>query len=447
MHYDLFVIGAGSGGVRVSRMAAATGAKVAVAESSDMGGTCVNLGCVPKKLFVYSSEFSEAFSDAKGFGWSVGESTFDWETLRDNKNKEISRLNSIYDKMLGNAKVEVIKGHAKIINNNTVSINGEEHSADKILIATGSRPFTPDFPGNEHVISSNEFFHLEKFPKRCLVVGGGYIAVEFAGILNGLGVETTLAYRKEVFLRGFDDDLRHFVKDEVAKKGINLLFNTEVKEIIKDGDDLNVLYNTQLRAQYDLVIYCTGRVANLEGLGLENVNIELNQNGTIKADDNFETSVKGIYALGDVIGTPQLTPVALAQGMAFVSTHFKDKKIKMDYTNIPTAVFCQPNIGTVGLGEEEAKKLGHEIDVYTSDFKAMKNTISGSEERTFMKLVVDQKTDKVLGVHMVGQDAGEIIQGMGVALKAGATKEVFDSTIGIHPTSAEEFVTMRSKTR
>jgi len=447
MHYDLFVIGAGSGGVRVSRMAAATGAKVAVAECSDMGGTCVNLGCVPKKLFVYSSEFSESFNDAKGFGWSATESTFDWPTLRDNKNTEISRLNGIYDNMLGNAGVEVIKGRATILNNKTVEINGKKHTADKILIATGSRPFTPDFPGKEHVISSNEFFHLKEFPKRCLVVGGGYIAVEFAGILNGLGVETTLAYRKDLFLRGFDTDLREFVRDEVAKKGINLLFNTEVESIEKEDVHFNISYNTKLREQYDLVIYCTGRVANLEGLGIENINVDLNNDGTIKTDESFETSEKGVYALGDVIGTPQLTPVALAQGMAFVSTHFKGVKKVMDYTNIATAVFCQPNIGTVGLTEEEAIEKGHKVDVYTSNFRAMKNTISGSDERTFMKLIVDQPTDIVLGVHMVGQDAGEIIQGMGVALKAKATKEVFDSTIGIHPTSAEEFVTMRTKTR
>ena len=442
--FDLFVIGAGSGGVRAGRMAAAMGVRVGMAEDRYLGGTCVNVGCVPKKLFVYGSHFSEEFENAAGFGWTVGKSTFDWPTLRDNKTKEIERLNGIYRNMLVNSGVNLLDGRARITGPNTVEVSGTQYSAERILIATGGWPYVPEFPGSEHVISSNEVFYLDEFPKRAIVVGGGYIAVEFAGIFAGLGAETSLIYRGDLFLRGFDQEVREFTAEEVAKKNISLRFNNNIEKIDKQADGSLLAHLTDgSTLEADTIMYATGRVPNVMDLGLENVRVEQKNSGAIVVNDQYQTAEPSVYAIGDVIDRIQLTPVALAEGMALVRNLYAGKNQQVDYDLIATAVFCQPNIGTVGLSEEKSRELYENVDVYKSTFRAMKHTMSGSDEKTFMKMLVDRDTDKVLGVHMVGPDAGEIIQGIAVALKAGATKAVFDSTIGIHPTAAEEFVTMR----
>lgn len=442
--FDLFVIGAGSGGVRAGRMAAAMGVRVGMAEDRYLGGTCVNVGCVPKKLFVYGSHFSEEFENAAGFGWNVGKSSFDWPTLRDNKTKEIERLNGIYRNMLVNSGVNLIDGRAKIAGPNSVEVAGKVYTAERILIATGGWPYVPEFAGSEHVISSNEVFYLDEFPKRAIVVGGGYIAVEFAGIFAGLGAETSLIYRGDMFLRGFDQEVREFTAEEVAKKNVSLRFNNNIEKIEKQTDGSLLAHLTDgTTLEADTIMYATGRVPNVMDLGLENINLEQAGNGAIVVNDQFETAEPSVYAIGDVIDRVQLTPVALAEGMALVRNLYDGQNQQVDYDLIATAVFCQPNIGTVGLSEEKSRELYTNVDVYKSTFRAMKHTISGSDEKTFMKMLVDRDSDKVLGVHMVGPDAGEIIQGIAVALKAGATKAVFDSTIGIHPTAAEEFVTMR----
>ena len=442
--FDLFVIGAGSGGVRAGRMAAAMGVRVGMAEDRYLGGTCVNVGCVPKKLFVYGSHFSEEFENAAGFGWTVAQPTFDWPTLRDNKTKEIERLNGIYRNMLVNSGVNLLDGRARITGPNTVEVSGKQYSAERILIATGGWPYVPDFPGNEHVISSNEVFYLDQFPKRAIVVGGGYIAVEFAGIFAGLGAETSLIYRGDMFLRGFDQEVREFTAEEVAKKNVKLRFNNNIEKIEKQADGSLLAHLTDgTTLEADTIMYATGRVPNVMDLGLENISLEQKSNGAIVVNDQFQTAEPSVYAIGDVIDRVQLTPVALAEGMALVRNLYAGQNQQVDYDLIATAVFCQPNIGTVGLSEEKSRELYANVDVYKSTFRAMKHTLSGSDEKTFMKMLVDRDTDKVLGVHMVGPDAGEIIQGIAVALKAGATKAVFDTTIGIHPTAAEEFVTMR----
>jgi len=442
--YDLFVIGAGSGGVRAGRIAASLGARVAVAEDRYMGGTCVNVGCVPKKLYVYASEFSESFRDAEGFGWSETTPAFNWDTLRDNKTQEISRLNGIYDNLLSGNGVSVINGRASISGPNTVMVNGKTYTAERILIATGGWPYVPGFPGSEHALTSNEIFDLPDFPKRIVVVGGGYIAVEFAGIFNGLGADTKLLYRRDKILRGFDEDIREFASNEIQAKGVELCLNSNIERIEKlDDGSLRATLIDGVTLEADAILYATGRVANTQGLGLENISVDTNSAGQIVVDNNFQTSEAGIYALGDVIGGMELTPVALAEGMALARHLYSNQPINMDYDNIPTAVFCQPNIATVGLTETKAREQYGDIDVYRSSFRALKNTVSGSPERTLMKLLVDKASDRVVGAHMVGPDAGEIIQGIAVALKAGATKAMFDNTIGIHPTAAEEFVTMR----
>ena len=443
--YDLFVIGAGSGGVRASRIAASLGAKVAVAEDLYLGGTCVNVGCVPKKLFVYGSHFAEDFEAAAGFGWTVGESSFDWPTLRDNKTKEIERLNGIYDRMLQNAGVEIIHGRGTIVDAHTVAVGDQHYTAERILVAVGGWPMVPEIPGKEHIISSNEVFYLDEFPKRVIVVGGGYIAVEFAGIFQGFGSETHLLYRGDLFLRGFDQDIREFTAAEMTKKGVNLQFNTNVTAIDKQADgSLLVSLTDGTTLEVDAIMYATGRKAKTQNLGLENTAVEMAGNGSIVVNEDFQTAEPSIYAVGDVIDRMQLTPVALAEGMALARNLYTDKKDhKVDYQLIPTAVFCQPNIGTVGYSEEQAKEKFASVAVYKSEFKHMKHTLSGVDERTLMKILVDQDSDKVIGCHMVGADAGEIIQGLAVAMRAGATKADFDSTIGIHPTAAEEFVTMR----
>ncbi len=448
--FDLFVIGAGSGGVRAARMAAAKGVRVAIAEDRYMGGTCVNVGCVPKKLYVYASHFRELFEEARGFGWQTTEVPFDWNRLRENKKAEISRLNGIYDSLLGDSGAQIIEGRARVIDANTVRVGDNDYSAERILVATGGWPSVPDIPGREHITTSNEIFDLDQFPRRMLIVGGGYIAVEFAGIFAGLGASTTQLYRGELFLRGFDQEVREFVAAEMIKKGVDLRFNLNVESIDKQGDgSLSVQLTDGSRIEADCVLYATGRHPNTGGLGLEAAGVELAANGAVRVDEKFRTSAPSIYAVGDVIDRVALTPVALAEGMTLVNQLYEPVagKPPVSYELIPTAVFSQPNIGTVGLTEEQAREQYTELDVYTSTFRALKHTLSGSEERTLMKMIVDSTTDRVVGVHMVGADAGEIIQGIGVALKAGATKSVFDQTIGIHPTSAEEFVTMRAASR
>lgn len=441
--YDLFVVGAGSGGVRASRMAAAKGKKVAVAEELYLGGTCVNVGCVPKKLFVYGSHFSEDFQVAKDFGWSMAAPEFDWPTLRDNKTKEIERLNGIYQRMLDNAGVEIVNGRATLVDGHTVKVGDTLYTAERILIAVGGWPFVPDIPGAEHVIDSNQVFYLETFPKRVLVVGGGYIAVEFAGIFNGLGSQTDLAYRGPLFLRGFDQDVREFLADQIRHTGVNLKFDCDVQKIDKTHSGLMVTFNDGTEQEYDCVMYATGRKPKTANLGLEAAGVDIDRSGAIVVDENFKTNVDSIYALGDVIDRVALTPVALAEGMVLVEHLYGENKKAVDYTNIPTAVFSQPPVGTVGLTQEQAVETYDNIEIYRSSFKPMKLTLGQSEERMMMKLIVDGNTDKVIGAHMVGPDAGEMTQGLGIAIKAGATKADFDSTIGIHPTAAEEWVTMR----
>lgn len=443
--FDLIVIGAGSGGVRLARMSAQRGARVAVIESRYLGGTCVNVGCVPKKLFVYGAHVHDELEDAAGYGWNVPSSdvTFDWPTLVANKNTEIERLNGIYGRMLQNAGVTIIEGTASFSDANTVVVGDTSYTAKHVTVATGSWPVVPDIPGKECVVTSNEMFYLPQLPKRAVIWGGGYIAVEFAGILAGLGVETTLLYRGDLFLRGFDTDIRKFTEQEMRKKGIDLRFGVNIDSVEPEGSQYRVHLNNGESLETGLVMAATGRKALVEGLGLTELGVELSESGHVVVDDHFQTAVPSITALGDVIGTPQLTPVALAQGMVLSRRLFGDGQGDMDYSAIPTAVFCQPNIGTVGWTEDEARAAGHSLRIYRSEFRPMKYTLSGRDERSLMKLVVDDTTDKVLGAHMVGPDAGEITQGLAVAIKAGATKAQFDSTLGIHPTSAEEFVTMR----
>jgi glutathione reductase (NADPH) len=441
--YDLFVIGAGSGGVRAARMAAGFGARVAVAEDRYMGGTCVNVGCVPKKLYVYASEFSRAFNDAREFGWDSQQPAFHWPTLRDNKKAEITRLNGIYSRLLQGVKADVLDGRARIVDPHTVAVGKRRVSAERILIATGGWPHVPEFPGSDLVITSNEIFDLEQFPQRLVIVGGGYIAVEFAGIFNGLGSRVTQLYRGPLFLRGFDPDIRAHAAREIAKSGVDLRFEVNVESIEKVAGGLQLRLTDGSQLEADTVLYATGRKPHLAGLGLENTRVELSDSGTVVVDDEYRTAEPSIFALGDVTGGLELTPVALAEGMAFARRQFGSMENPVDYEFIPTAVFCQPNIGTVGFTEEQARdRFGH-IRLFKSTFKPMKHTISGRDEQTFMKLIVDKASDRVVGVHMMGPDAGEIMQGIAIALRAGATKALFDSTIGIHPTAAEEFVTMR----
>ncbi len=444
--FDLFVIGAGSGGVRAARFAAGFGAKVAVAESRYLGGTCVNVGCVPKKLLVYGAHFAEDFEQSQGFGWSLGEAQFDWATLIANKDREIQRLNGIYRNLLVNSGVSLYEGHAKLVGPHEVEINGQRFSAEHILIATGGWPQIPEIPGREHAISSNEAFYLKSLPKRVLVVGGGYIAVEFAGIFHGLGAQTTLVYRGEMFLRGFDGAVRKHLHEELSKRGMDLQFNADIVRIDKQPDgSLKATLKDGRELLADCVFYATGRRPMLDNLGLENTAVKLDKRGFIEVDEQYQSNEPSILAIGDVIGRVQLTPVALAEGMAVARRLFKPEQYRpVDYQMIPTAVFSLPNIGTVGLSEEQAREAGHKVQIFESRFRAMKLTLTDCQERTLMKLVVDADTDKVLGCHMVGPEAGEIIQGLAIALKAGATKRDFDETIGVHPAAAEEFVTMRT---
>ena len=444
--FDLYVIGAGSGGVRAARFAAGFGAKVAVAESRYLGGTCVNVGCVPKKLLVYCAHFAEDFEQASGFGWSLGEANFDWATLIANKDREINRLNGIYRNLLVNSGVTLHEGHARLVDAHQVEINGERFTAKHILIATGGWPQIPEIPGREHAIGSNEAFFLKELPKRVLVVGGGYIAVEFAGIFHGLGAQTSLLYRGDLFLRGFDGSVRKHLQEELTKRGLDLQFNADIERIDKQADgSLKATLKDGRVLEADCVFYATGRRPMLDNLGLENTGVKLDERGFVAVDDLYQTAEPSILAIGDVIGRVQLTPVALAEGMAVARRLFKPEQYRpVDYANIATAVFSLPNIGTVGLTEEDARQNGHNVQIFESRFRPMKLTLTDCQEKTLMKLVVDADTDKVLGCHMVGPDAGEIVQGLAIALKAGATKQHFDETIGVHPTAAEEFVTMRT---
>jgi len=442
--FDFFVIGGGSGGVRAARMAAQRGVRVALAEGQALGGTCVNVGCIPKKLYSYAAHYAEAFEEARGFGWDIDAPRFDWERLKANRAREITRLNGIYENLLTQAKVTLLRGWATFIDDHTIEVDGQRHTARHILIATGGQPSLPDIDGREHVLVSDEIFDLSPFPKRLLVVGGGYIACEFASIFNGLGADVVQLYRGEQILRGFDDDVRHFVAAEMIKTGVDLRLNAGVKCIKKVGDELEVTLNDGTTLNVDRILYATGRVPNVSGLGLEKLGIKQGRDGAIEIDDRYNTSVPSVHALGDVTARIQLTPVALGEAMTLVDHLFGDGRREMSYAYIPTAVFTHPNIGTVGFSEADARAEFGDIAVFQTDFKPLKHTLSGSTERTFMKLLVDRATDRVVGLHMVGPDAGEVVQGFAVAMKAGATKHIFDTTIGIHPTSAEEFVTMRT---
>lgn len=448
--FDLFVIGGGSGGVRAARMAAQRGARVAMAEAGGtamLGGTCVNMGCIPKKLYSYAAHFAESFEHSHGFGWEGVAPTLNWGTLKANRKKELSRLNGIYLAMLTQAGVTVLNGFARLVDGHTVEVNGVQHKAKHILIATGGTPSVPDFAGREHAVTSNEMFDLEPFPKRLVVVGGGYIACEFASIFNGLGSKVTQLYRSSQVLRGFDDEVRSFMGSEMVKAGVDLKLNADVAKIERTSDGLKVTLLDGSDVVADTVLYATGRVPNVKGMGLEALGITLGKDNAIVVNDDYQTNVPSVFALGDVTARVQLTPVALGEAMVLVDHLFgplagKSKR-NMSYHLIPTAVFTHPNIGTVGFSENDAQQQFGNITVFRSEFKSLMHTLSGSTERTLMKLIVDTATDRVVGLHMVGAEAGEIVQGFAVAMKAGATKAIFDATIGIHPTAAEEFVTMR----
>lgn len=442
--YDLFVIGGGSGGVRAARMSAGYGAKVAVAEEYRWGGTCVIRGCVPKKLLVYASHVHEEIADAAGFGWTIPEAQFSWPKLIENKDKEIARLSRIYVDLLTKSKVQVIEARARLVDRHTVELDGRRVTAKTILLATGGKPERPQIPGIEHSITSNEAFHLPHLPKRVAVVGGGYIALEFAGIFNGLGAKVHLLYRGDTVLRGFDNDVRAFVSEEVRKKGIDLRVNTDVESIEQAVGHLQVKLKGGVVLEVDQILYATGRVPNTGDMGLEAAGVDVDKKGVIRVDGHSRTSVENIYAIGDCTDRLNLTPVAIKEAMAFADTVFGGKPWVMDHSNVAHAVFSQPSVATVGLSETAARSEGRRLDIYKTSFRPLKATLSGSSERTFMKLVVDRSSQVVLGVHMVGADAAEIIQSIAIAVKMGATKAQFDQTVALHPTAAEEFVTMRT---
>ena len=457
--FDLMVIGGGSGGVRAARMAAQRGVRVALAETlgqDGLGGTCVNVGCIPKKLYSYAAHYAEGFEEAHGYGWEGSSPSLNWNTLKANRAREISRLNGVYANLLRGSGVTVFNGFAQLagehqVNLSTLNADGsaghQRISAQHILVATGGTPHVPHFVGREHVITSNEVFDLPEFPARLVVVGGGYIACEFASIFNGLGAQVTQLYRGEQVLRGFDDEVRHFLAAEVRKAGVDLRLNAGVLAIHKHADGLHLQLKDGNTLVADAVLYATGRVPNVNALGLDAAGVAQSAQGAVVVNEHYQTNVPHIYAVGDVTARVQLTPVALGEAMVVVDHLLGPAAGKaartMSYDVIPTAVFTHPNVGTVGLTESQAREQFGNVTIFRSEFKALKHTLSGSTERTLMKLVVDAATDRVVGMHMVGADAGEIIQGFAVAMKAGATKAVFDSTIGIHPTAAEEFVTMR----
>ena len=445
--YDLFVIGGGSGGVRAARMSAIHGAKVAIAEEYRYGGTCVIRGCVPKKLFVYASHVSGDVEDAAGFGWSVDGLKFDWPTLVANKDKEIARLEGIYAQNLEKAGVETLHERAELVDAHTIKLagSGKTVTARYILIATGGRPFVPDMPGAEHVITSNEAFHLEKLPERIVIVGAGYIALEFACIFNGLGVDVQVVYRGEQVLRGFDDDMRDGLAEAMRERGIDIQVKTDVTGIAEKDGAFEVGLSSGETVTTDLVMYATGRVPNTDGLGLEDAGVKVGARGDIPVDDFARTSVENIYAVGDVTHRVQLTPVAIREGAAFAETVFNDNATQVDYSCIPTAVFTDPEIGTVGMTEDEARQACKKVDIYKSRFRPLKNTLSGRNEQMIIKLIVDGESDRVIGCHILGPDAGEIAQAVAIAMHMGATKADFDATVALHPSSAEELVTMREK--
>ena len=441
--FDLLVIGAGSGGVRAARLAAQRGVRVAVAEDAPLGGTCVNLGCIPKKLYSFAAHYAGAFEEARGFGWSAVTPALDWDLLKANRATEITRLNGVYEGLLRAAGATLLHGRACLVASDTVDVAGRSYRAEKILVATGARPLAADIPGGELAISSDDIFDLPEFPRRLLVVGGGYIACEFASIFNGLGAQVTQLYRGEQVLRGFDADVRDFVAAEMRKKGVDLKVGARVARIERDAGALRVTQPDGTVLVADTVLYATGRRPNTTGLGLNEAGVAMGASGAITVDAQYRSNVPGLLAIGDVIDRVQLTPVALAEATAVVDSLYGEGRRSVDYDLIPTAVFTDPSIGTVGLSEALAIERFGVVRVYRSEFRPLRHTLSGSSERTLMKLVVDAASDRVVGVHMVGADAGEIVQGFAVALHAGATKAVFDATLGIHPTAAEEFVTMR----
>ena len=441
--FDLFTIGAGSGGVRASRMAASYGARAAVAEERYLGGTCVNAGCIPKKLLVYAAHYAEDFADASGFGWSAGPRTLDWATLMANKDREIARLNTVHEQLLDEAGVRRFEGRARLIDPHTVEIGGTRFTAAHVLVATGGWPRLPDIPGIEHGISSNEVFHLKELPERVIVVGGGYIAVEFAGIFHGLGVTTTLLYRGDLFLRGFDDDVRTALAEAMREKGVDVRFGVNTVALEKQAAGVRARLSDGSTLVADQVLFATGRAPNTADLGLEACAVALDGAGAVVVDAFSRSSVPSIFAVGDVTNRLNLTPVAIHEGMALAATLFADRPTALDYENVPSAVFSQPAVGTVGLSEAAARAHYGAIDVYRSSTRPLRHALSGRKEKMMVKLVVDRASQRVVGAHMVGPDAGEIIQGVAIALKCGATKATFDATIAIHPTAAEEFVTMR----
>jgi len=447
--YDLFTIGAGSGGVRASRMAGQLGARVAIAENYRIGGTCVIRGCIPKKLLSYAAHYAEDLEDARGFGWTIEGASFSWPTLIANKNREIARLSGIYAEALARAKVVAIEGTARLLDAHTVAIGERRVTAQNILVATGGRPSKPAIPGVEHAITSNEAFELSELPKRILIVGGGYVAVEFAGIFNGLGAEVTLSYRGEQILRGFDDDVRRHLHDEMGKKGVRILVQSDVLRIDRRIDGSLEVNMTGLPGNglaCDAVMFATGRPPNTASLGLEESGVRLDEAGGVVVDRFCRSSIANIYAVGDVTHRIALTPVAIREGAAVATTLFGGVETPVDHDEVPSAVFSQPPVGTVGLSESKAaEKLG-KVDIYKTTFRPLRHTLSGRDERTLMKLVVDRASQRVVGAHMVGADAAEIIQGIAIAVKARLTKAQFDATVGIHPTAAEEFVTLREKT-
>ena len=441
--FDLFTIGAGSGGVRASRMAASYGARVAVAEKQRLGGTCVNVGCIPKKLLVYASHYAEDFQDAAGYGWTVGASEFSWPTLISNKDQEIARLNGIYQSLLDSAGVEILQGHASLVDAHTVSLDGKQYTAEHILLATGSAPVWPEIEGADLAITSDEMFALEEQPERVLVVGGGYIAVEFAGILHGLGSAVTQVYRGPLFLRGFDTDIRTALSEEMRKKNIDLRFDTDVVRLQREPGGIRAFLTGGAELEVDQVLYAIGRRPLTAELGLQAAGVNVSPSGAVVVDDYSRTNVPGVYAIGDITDRIQLTPVAIHEAMALTATLFDGRPIPVDHADVPSAVFSQPSIGSVGRTEQEARELFGDVEVFRSRFRALKHTLTGSDETMMMKLIVDTASRRVVGLHVLGPDAGEIVQGFAVAIKAGLTKEQFDATVGIHPTAAEELVTMR----
>jgi glutathione reductase (NADPH) len=444
---DLFVIGAGSGGVRAARLAAHAGAKVAVAEMAELGGTCVNVGCIPKKLYSYASHYAEAFDEARGYGWALQAPSHDWALLKANRAAEIRRLNGMYEAVLLAAGARVVRGRARVLSPHEVAVDGELFCAQHILVATGGRPLMPEVPGGELAVCSDDMFDLPRFPRRLVVVGGGYIACEMASIFRGLGAEVTQVVRGARLLRGFDDEIASFLAVEMGKKGVDIHLGTHLHAIERDGPALRAQLHDGRSVPADTVLYATGRGPNTRGLGLEDAGVRLGERGEVIVDEHYRSSVPSIYAVGDVTGRVQLTPVALAEARAVVDQLFGQVPQPMDYAGIPSAVFTQPNLATVGYTETAARERFKAVRTYVSEFRSLRHTLSGSGERTLMKLVIDDPTDRVVGVHMVGADAGEIVQGFAVAVKAGATKAVFDATLGIHPTAAEEFVTMRDPSR